>query len=1021
VIEPKFKDPHDKMARRKIGFFTAILTRRAALALIFLAACGCSRKSVQAPDPLSPDKALKSFHLSEDFHVELFAAEPNVVDPVDMAFDENGRIYVAEMIDYPEDPAPGKPPRSRILLLEDRDGDGRVDHSSIFADHLQAVSGILPWKGGVIATAAPDILYLKDTHGDGKADLRQVLYTGFRVQNQQHRVANPRLGTDNWVYAANDGADGRIVSKERPDREPVLVRGADFRFQPITGAAEAASGPTQFGLSFNDWGDRFATSNTFHLHHSVVPMKYLTRSPALIVPAVSEYLYPRNEEALRVYQLTPPQHWREERTRVRQERYRENGGHRVEQLSGYFTAASGGVVYTGDAFPPEYAGDIFTGEVAGNLVRRDKLTPKGPTFTAHAAKPGVEFLASTDVWFRPCNFVNAPDGSLYMLDFYREVIESPEYIPDAIKKHIDFHHGEDRGRIYRIAPNHPLRRGSLKVNLGSASSAELVKQLENNNGWHRETAHRLLLERQDRSVTSLLSDMARKSTSAKARLQALWVLDGIGSLEPDQVKSALSDAEPRVREHALRLAERFLPQDRGLVDCVLKLQRDPDTRVRFQLALTLGQIDDPRAVDTLAALVRGGDSSDPWFRIAISSAAANRPLQLLERLPARDHTWQDPAFLSQLAALIGSRRDSRELAVAITALLRLQHPSAALDGLARGLKLDAAHKIESAQAEAALGPAISAGDQDTQVSGWTVARYFDLHILWPKVVSQAKQSNVPVRVRAAAIRALHGSSFSAARPVLQAVLESSPEPEVQRAAVEAAASFDDPAAGPFLLSYWRTYQPSARGAALESLLSNRERAPLLLDAIEHREIPAASLDVAARNRLLEYPEAKIAARAQVLLQTSGPDRAKLVASYRDVLKLSGDAARGRQVLEKNCGRCHLARHGRAQVGPDLSGVNNKTKEELLNSILNPSAAIDPRYINYIVTTRDGRIHDGVIGNETPGLITLRNGSEDGDDVILRSNVAEMRASAVSLMPEDLEQAMSKQDLADVIAYLRGGI
>ena len=204
------------------------------------------------------------------------------------------------------------------------------------------------------------------------------------------------------------------------------------------------------------------------------------------------------------------------------------------------------------------------------------------------------------------------------------------------------------------------------------------------------------------------------------------------------------------------------------------------------------------------------------------------------------------------------------------------------------------------------------------------------------------------------------------------------------------------------------------------MLNSRERAPLLLDAIEHREIPAASLDMAARNRLLEYPDMNIAARAKVLLQTAGRDRAKVVANYRDVLNLTGDPARGKQVLEKNCGRCHLAAHGRAQVGPDLSGVNNKSKEELLTSILNPSAAIDPRFINYILTTKDGTIHDGVIGSETPGMITLRNGSEDGDDVILRSNIAEMRASAVSLMPEDLEESMSKQDLADVIAYLRGG-
>ncbi len=223
-----------------------------------------------------------------------------------------------------------------------------------------------------------------------------------------------------------------------------------------------------------------------------------------------------------------------------------------------------------------------------------------------------------------------------------------------------------------------------------------------------------------------------------------------------------------------------------------------------------------------------------------------------------------------------------------------------------------------------------------------------------------------------------------------------------------------------MLSYWRTYQPAARAPAIEALLNTRERASLLLDAIDRHEIPAASLEAADRNRLLEYPDPKVAARAKELVQTSGEDRAKVVASYRDVLNMSGNPARGKETLEKTCGRCHLARRGKAQVGPDLSGVNNKTKDELLNSILNPSAAIEPRFINYLITTKDGRLHDGVIGGETPGMITLRNGSDEGDELILRSNIVEIRASSVSLMPEDLEKSLSKQDLADVIAYLRGG-
>ena len=340
--------------------------------------------------------------------------------------------------------------------------------------------------------------------------------------------------------------------------------------------------------------------------------------------------------------------------------------------------------------------------------------------------------------------------------------------------------------------------------------------------------------------------------------------------------------------------------------------------------------------------------------------------------------------------------------------------------LARGLKLSAIHNLDAPEVEAALSRVIVGGSAGLQNAAWGVASYIELHTLLPKAASEAKDPKAQPALRAAAIRSLRGGPFAGAQPVLRAVLDSNPPPEAQRAVVDALASFNDAAAGTMLLSYWRTYQPPARAAALEGLLNTGERAALLLDAIEHREIPAASLEVAVRNRLLEYPGPTVAARAKGLLHTAGEDRAKVVAGYRDVLNMTGDAARGKQALEKTCGNCHLARRGSGQVGPDLSGVNNKTKEELLNSILNPSAAIEPRFINYLITTKDGRLHDGVIGGETPGMITLRNGSEEGDELILRSNIVEMRASAVSLMPEDLEQSLSKQDLADVIAYLRGG-
>ena len=274
-------------------------------------------------------------------------------------------------------------------------------------------------------------------------------------------------------------------------------------------------------------------------------------------------------------------------------------------MSGWFTAASGGTIYNGDAFPKEYAGSVFTGDVSGNLIHRDIIRPDGATFAAHRAMDKVEFLASTDVWFRPCNFTNAPDGNLYVTDIYRQVIETPESIPEEIRKKIDFFNGDTLGRIYRIVPNHPLRQGDLKPNLGAASSAELVKQLANPNGWHRQTAHRLLLERQDHAVIPDLKTMAGSGATPEARVHALWLLRAYSALQASDVERATKDTDSRIREHALQLSESFLGQSPQLANRLIALAADPDAHVRFQAALTLGEWKDRRA---LAALAEAGAS-----------------------------------------------------------------------------------------------------------------------------------------------------------------------------------------------------------------------------------------------------------------------------------------------------------------------------------------------------------------------------------------------------------------------------
>jgi putative membrane-bound dehydrogenase-like protein len=985
--------------------------------IILLSACSKKNPEEQA---MTPEDSMRAMHLSDDFHVELFAAEPQVMSPVDMAFDERGKVYVAEMMDYPDDPLPGKPILSRIRLLEDTNGDGKIDKATVFADHVLAVSGIMPWKGGLIVTSAPDILYMKDTNGDGKADIRKVLYTGFAKLNHETRITNPRLSVDGWVYCSNTGNDGHITSPEHPEMTPVLVRGTDFRFDPVSGKAEAASGPAQFGSTFDDFGNRFITQNTTHIRQVMVAMRYLARAPLLEVGAEAQDISDHGRPSARMYPLTGPQEWRKERTELRQKRYNDNKLNVTEQVGGWFTAASGGTLYNGDAFPKEYVGNVFTGDVSGNLVHRDVILPDEAALRAHRAKDNVEFLASTDVWFRPCHFANAPDGNLYMTDIYRQVIETPESIPEEIRKKIDFYNGDTMGRIYRIVPNHPLRRGDLKVNLGALSSSDLVKQLANTNGWNRWTAERLLLERQDHSAIPDLKTMAANGSSPEARVHALWLLKSYASLSPELVENALKDSDPRIRQNALQLSEAFLNASKPLANAALAAATDSDPRVQFQAALTLGDLKDPKALATLAQLAHER-SSDPWFRVAILSSVADSASPFYRVLLAKGESWTDPQMLIELSSLIGARQSRAELSLWFASLPKLSRPDLALEGLTRGLKLANAHNLNVPGAEQAISPLLKSTNQPVQTAAWEAARYFDIESVIRQATKDAVTPGVPKDKQILAIRALRGGHFNTVAPTLEQVLQSLPLPDVEAVAIDSLATFENPEAGQIILKHWKTFTHDGRDHALDALVLQKNRVPLLLKAVENGQVKPSALDPSVRTHLYENPDPTIVKQSRALLASTNTDRGKLVASYQDVLTMQGNVEHGKILFASNCGRCHMPQLKGGRVGPDLSGINNKTREELLTDILNPSYAIEPRFINYVITTKDGYMYDGVISNETPGLVTVRGGGEDRDHTVLRKNIAESHPSPISLMPEGFELTLSKKDIADIIAYLRGGL
>jgi putative membrane-bound dehydrogenase-like protein len=954
------------------------------------------------------------------------------VDPVEITFDEDGRAYVAEMRDYPEDPPPGKHPRSRIRLLEDVDGDGRVDRSTLFADNLLEVTSILPWKGGVIVTAAPDILYLKDENGDGKADLRRVLFTGFAIVNPESRITNLRFGVDNWIYASNNGQQGNIRFLDQPGTPPVSVLGADFRFRLDRGLFEAESGPAQFGLTMDDWGHRFITQNTIHVRAVVLPRRYLLRNPLLAAGDLAEDISDHGKPSARMFQLTPPQYWRKVRTAMRQQRFRENNSNRVEIVAGYFTGASGGTVYAGEALPEEYYGSLFTGDVAGNLIHRDILKTTGGSFTASRSggEQDKEFLASTDPWFRPCNFTTGPDGALYFTDMYREFIETPESVPEDLKKNMNFYSGDDLGRIYRIVPKDSRASRPARPHLSRTATSELVALLEHRNRWWRLTAQRLILERQDTSVVPALRDMFVRSPSPQGQLHALYAIDGLNSLDKDLVQAALKDSHPGVREHAVILAEKYPP----LAGALASMWQDESPRVQLQLVLSLGQFPESVSMGPMAKiLARYPD--DRWFRTAVLSSSQGSGVRMLETLLGQDRSASasGPAgpffekagaakFLDQLAAVIGARNDKDETGRFIRLLAeekRLRNEQlqvAGLEGLARGMNLSTVRRLQLPAAERSLTQLLARGSEEVKGAARAVARHFEIKALIDSAVRQSADARTPPEQRKQAIQFLATGSFPVVRPVFERLLAAERDPDLISLTIRSLASFEDSSVGPMLLARWAGWTPEVRKSALDALLSRNDRIVLLLDAIERRQVEPNALELPQQIKLVQNPDGQIAQRAGRLFKVEAGARPAVLESYRTAITLHGDAVRGRAGFEKNCARCHLPRKGK-QAGPDLSGVSSQTKEQLLRSILDPSRVIEPRYINYIVTTRDGGIHDGVVVSETPGTLTLRSGNSE-DETILRANIVDLRASRVSLMPEGLEQSLSRQDVADIIAFLQ---
>lgn len=989
--------------------------------LIFLALKAADAVPAESSrGPLSPHEEQATFHLPKGFEIDLVAAEPDVIDPVAMAFDEDGRIFVAEMRGYPNGGvATGHITSGRIKVLEDSDGDGVYETSRVYAEGLRFPTGVLPWHGGLIVANAPDILYFEDTDGDGKADQKRVLYTGFNLANIQQIVNSLQWGLDNWVYGVAGSDGGTVRSPEKPDMPPLRLRARGIRFHPETpGSLEATSGGGQYGLAPDDWQHWFTATNSQHLRHIVLPDRYLRRNPALAVSAVTLDI-PDHGAACKVHRISPFEAWRVERTTRRKEG---KGGYDPRRFAatelvpgGYITSACSPVVYAADGFPQAYRGSVFVCDPANNLIHRDVLAENGATFLAKRAtdEETCEFLASTDNWFRPVHLTLGPDGALYVLDFYREVIETPLSLPEDIKKKLNLQ-SRGRGRIWRIrAADQPRRKPSLR----KASTQALVEHLNDGNLWWRLTAQRLLIERQDRSAVRWLRDYAHSGKSASGRAHALWTLHGLKALNEEDIEQALKDSAAGVREQALRLAEEHLPKSARLRATVAALADDPSPRVRFQLAFSLGAADSSDLVKALAHVARR-DAGDRWTQTAVLSSIHGPGIALLETL-VQDRDFLKNAtpahlqLLSRLAALVGVKCNDAELGQTLR-LLKTRSVSegmpqgmpwrlAVLDGLGQGLQ-------NSSRPLAQLWEKPPASLKES-IAG--------VRPLFEQAANTSRDVQRPPAERIAALRLLGRGPYPLAASAAEDLLNPQTPPDVQSALVRALSLHPRPEVADLLLAAWSGYSPTVRREVVEALFARADRLPRLLDAIEQKKVLSNQLEPLRLEQLRKHANAGIRSRARRLLAgQAAPERQKIVSSYRAALELKADTVRGEAVFKKNCTVCHRLENEGFEVGPDLlSALRNKSGEQLLNDIFDPSKEVDSRYLNYQITTKKGQVFSGLIAADTASSVTLRRG-EKAEDAILRDQIEEIQATGKSLMPEGLETQLSKQDAADLIAYLQ---
>ncbi|MGD9644534.1 MAG: PVC-type heme-binding CxxCH protein, partial [Pirellulales bacterium] len=974
--------------------------------------------------PLSPADSLRHLHLPEGLRAELFAAEPDVVKPIAMAFDHRGRLWVAESLDYPNTLVdnPERTGRDQIKICTDTDGDARADKFTVFAQDLNIPTSLLPVRDGVLVAVAPHIVFLRDTDGDDVADERRIVLTGFGRRDTHAVVSNLHYGFDNWIYATVGYSGGNV----RAGETQTSFRQGLFRFRDDSSRFEflTSTSNNTWGLGLSEAGDIFAsTANNDHVVHLAIANRYFETVRGWHA-AGSASIHDHGQ----IFPIADD--------------FRQMDWH------GRFTAASGCELYTARRLPERYWNRAaLVCEPTGHLVHLDWLVPRGSGFVA---REGFNLLASTDPWCAPIAAQTGPDGAIWVLDWYNYVVQhnpTPQgFVTGPGNAYVTPHRDQSHGRVWRIVPDTAAGDGDAappaRRDLHEADTAAMVAALGDDNLHWRLTAQRLLVERGAQVAIEPLWQVVAAGNPPQAVVHALWALDGLGAIDnsADQDAAALAAALRHDSAAVRRAVLAVLPRDAKSASAILAAEvlndREPAVRLAALLALSEMPAHQETAVAVAAALSAPENADDPWIpRGATVAAAASGELFLTAALKV-------PA-----AAATPALGDACRVAA--------EHWAR---GLANDQSPDSIITLLSAVDGAA--PALAAALFDGLNAGWSVELPAETRErISPLLMELIRRAPPQVTLRVVAFARRSGTAdgldevtqslckdleavladdsastddrLSAAGQLvalaapakavsaLIAPLGPRLDPALASGLLEAAAETGAAEVAAEVLDCLPRLTPAVRTRAIALLLARPQWTTALLDRLEQGQINPRDLSIDLEQRLTRHADAAIAERARQVLAAAGrgtnPDRQRVLAELLPLTEKTGDAVAGRAVFEKNCAKCHRHSGQGGAIGPDLTGIAARKRPDILTEILDPNRSVEGNFQQYTVVLSDGRVLAGLLAGETRTTLELVD-AEAVRHVLLRDEIDELEGTSRSLMPEGFEK-LSSDELVNLLEFL----